>query len=228
VSKIISSFAVLLFVSAALAGPKGTVPRSSAAQYPLHAEENGVSLGAKVLSREEARKIFVSDVNRCCMVVEIALYPDQASSLDVSLNDFALRHKNAESAVKPSGPKVVAASIQQKAASDRDVAVYPSTGIGYESGTSYDPITGAPRRSRGVYTQAGVGIAIGGSSGPGVSEKDHDVMETELTEKALSEGATAKAVAGYIYFPVLPKKKGDYQLEYVSNGKKLVLSVRVE
>jgi len=73
-----------------------------------------------------------------------------------------------------------------------------------------------------------VGIAIGGSSGPGVSEKDRDVMETELTEKALSEGVTAKAVAGYIYFPVLPKKKGDYQLEYVSNGKKLVLPVRVE
>ena len=122
----------------------------------------------------------------------------------------------------------MAASIQQKVASDRDIAVYPSTGIGYESGTAYDPVTGAPRRSSGVYTQAGVGVAIGGSTGPGVSDKDRSVMETELTEKGLSEGATAKAVAGYIYFPVMPKKKGDYQLEYVSEGKKLVLPVRVE
>jgi len=53
-------------------------------------------------------------------------------------------------------------------------------------------------------------------------------METELTEKGLSEGATAKAVAGYIYFPVPAKKKGDYQVEYLLEGKKLVLPVRVE
>lgn len=227
-NRTISSFAVLLFVSAAMAGPKGTVPRSSAAQYPVHAQENGVSLGAKLLSREEARKTFVSDVNRCCIVVEIAFYPDQATSLNVSLNDFALRSKNAASAIKPSSPKVVAASIQQRAASDRDIAIYPSTGIGYESGTAYDPVTGAPRRASGVYTQAGVGVAVGGSSGPGVSDKDRGVMETELTEKGLSEGATAKAVAGYIYFPVPPKKKGDYQVEYVLEGKRLVLPMRVE
>lgn len=226
-NRIISSFAVLLFVSAAMAGPKGTVPRPSAAQYPVHAQENGVSLGTKLLSREEARKTFVSDVNRCCIVVEIALYPDQATSLNVSLNDFALHSKSAASAIKPSSPKVVAASIQQKAASDRDIAVYPSTGIGYESGTAYDPVTGAPRRASGVYTQAGVGVAIGGSSGPGVSDKDRGVMETELTEKGLSEGATEKAVAGYIYFPV-PPKKGYYQVEYVLEGKKLALPVRVE
>jgi hypothetical protein len=48
-----------------------------------------------------------------------------------------------------------------------------------------DPVTGAPRRSSGVYTQAGVGFAIGGSTGAGVSDKDRSVMETELTEKGL-------------------------------------------
>jgi len=53
-------------------------------------------------------------------------------------------------------------------------------------------------------------------------------MESELTEKALSEGATAAAVAGYIYFPVMPKKKSDYQLEYVVEGKKLIVPVHVE
>ena len=227
-SRIISTFAILLFVSAALAGPKGTVPRPSATEYPLHAEGNGVHLGAKLLSREEARKAFVSNVNRCCIVVEIALYPNQATSLNVSLNDFALRQKNAESATKPSNPKVVASSIQQKAESDRDVTVSTSTGIGYESGTADDPNTGAPRRTSGVYTQAGVGVAIGDSNGPGASDKDRDVMETELTEKGLTEGATAKAIAGYVYFPIPPKKKGDYQLEYVVEGKKLLLLVRVE
>lgn len=227
-NKILSSFVVLLFVSAALAGPKGTVPRSSADQYPLHAQENRVNLGAKLLKRDEARKTFVSDVNRCCIVMEIALYPGQGSSFNVSLDDFALRAKNAASATKPSSPKIVAASIQQKAAGDRDVAIYPSSGVGYESGTAYDPVTGAPRRASGVSTEVGVGVAVGGSNGPGVSDKDRSVMETELTEKGLSEGATTAPVAGYIYFPLSPKKKVDYQLEYVVEGKKLVLPVHVE
>ena len=227
-NKILSSFVVLLFVSAALAGPKGTVPRSSADQYPLHAQENRVNLGAKLLKRDEARKTFVSDVNRCCIVMEIALYPGQGSSFNVSLDDFALRAKNAASATKPSSPKIVAASIQQKAAGDRDVAIYPSSGVGYESGTAYDPVTGAPRRASGVSTEVGVGVAVGGSNGPGVSDKDRSVMETELTEKGLSEGATTAPVAGYIYFPLSPKKKADYQLEYVVEGKKLVLPVHVE
>ena len=227
-NKIISALAVLLFVSVALAGPKGTVPRASADQYPLHAQENGVSLGAKLLSRDEARKTFVSDVNRCCLVVEIALYPGQASALNVSLNDFALRSKNATSATKPSSARIVAASIQQKAAGDRDIAVYPSTGVGYESGTAYDPVTGTPRRGSGVYTQAGVGVAVGGSNGSGASDKDRGVMETELTEKGLSEGSTNAAVSGYVYFPVSPKKKGDYQLEYAVEGKTLVLPIHVD
>jgi hypothetical protein len=228
VRKIISTFTVLLLVSGALAGPKGTVPRASADQYPVHAQENGISLGAKLLSREKARRTFVSDVNRCCMVLEVALYPGNASSLNVSLNDFALRSKNAVSATKPSSAKIVAASIQQKAAGDRDVAVYPSAGIGYESGTVYDPVTGAPRRAGGVYTQAGVGVAVGGSDGPGVSDKDRGVMETELREKGLPEGTTSIPVAGYIYFPVMPKKKGDYELEYVVEGIKLFVTVHVE
>lgn len=226
--KTVCTFAVLLFVSAALAGPKGTVPRSSADQYPLHAQENSVSLGAKLLKRDEARKTFVSDVNRCCIVMEIGLYPAQASSLNVSLDDFALRAKNATSATKPSSPKIVAATIQQKAAGDRDVAIYPSSGVGYESGTAYDPVTGAPRRASGVSTEVGVGVAVGGSNGPGVSDKDRSVMETELAEKGLSEGAATAPVAGYIYFPVSPKKKADYQLEYLIEGKKIVVPVHVE
>ena len=225
-SKIIFSFAILLFVSTVLLGQNGTVPRSSASEYPVHVQENGLSIGAKLLSHEEARKTFVSNVNRCCVVVEIALYPDNTKPISLSLNDFDFRQKNAKSAVKPSSPKVVAASLQQKAQNDRDVAVYPSTGIGYSSGTVYDPVTGTPQRTSGVYTQVGVGVAVG-SSNTGASNQDRSVMEIELTEKGLAEGTSSRATSGYVYFPV-SRKKGDYQIEYEYQGKKLVLPVRVE
>jgi hypothetical protein len=227
VNKFIVALTVFCFFSSALAGPKGTVPRSAATRYPLHAQRDGFSIGAKLLSRKEARRTFVSDVNSCCITVEIAVYPDKTKSLNISLNDFILRAKNAESAMKASSPRIVAASVQKNAKSGRDIAVYPTTTIGYNSGSVYDPVTGT-RQGGGVYTQSGVGVAIGSPNGPGVSDKDRSVMETELTEKGLPEGAASSPVAGYVYFPVLPKKKADYQVEYVSDGKKLVLPVHVE
>lgn len=227
-NRFICSFAIVFFATAALAGPKGTVPRSSAAQYPMHAQRDAISIGAKLLTREEARKTFVSDVNSCCTIVEIAVYPDKTKPLNLSLNDFVLRARNTESATKASTAKIAAASIQKNAKSGTDVAVYPSTGIGYESGTVYDPNTGTSRRAGGLYTQTGVGVAIGSPNGPGVSDKDRSVMETELSEKALPEGATSAAVSGYVYFPIALKKKTDYQLEYTIDGQKLVLPIRVE
>lgn len=227
-TRFISSFAIVFFVSAALAGPKGTVPRSSAARYPMHAQHDSISLGAKLLTREEARKTFISDVNSCCTVMEIAIYPDKANPLNLSLDDFILRARNAEGATKPSTAKLAAASIQKNAKSGTDVAVYPSSGIGYESGTVYDPNTGTSRRAGGLYTQTGVGVAIGSPNGPGVSDKDRTVMETELSEKGLPEGAASAPVSGYVYFPVALKKKVDYQLEYTVDGQKLILPIRIE
>jgi hypothetical protein len=222
----IISFAIPLFISTALASQNGTVPRSSAAEYPAHTQENGISIGAKLLSAKEVRKTFISNVDRCCIVLEIALYPNNGKPLKVSLSDFVLR-RNVDPGSKPSSPKVVAASLQHHARSDRDIDVYPSTGIGYSSGTVYDPNTGMPRRAGGVYTQVGVGVGVG-SNGTGASDQDRSVMETELTEKGLSEVPTSEATAGYIYFTALPRKKGNYQLQYEYEGKKLVLPVRIE
>jgi hypothetical protein len=211
-------------ISSATAAPKGTVPRSSAERYAVHANQNGVGIGLIALTGEQVRKQFVSDVNRCCVVVEIALYPAQGKALDVSLNDIVLRVDGKEIGAKPASPKVVALLLQKKAASTKDVTVSPSVGVGYESG-GYDPITGT-QRSGGVYRQVGVGVGIGG--GPpqsGSTDKDRAAMETELSEKGLPERSASTAVAGFVYFPVTPKKKTKLQLEYFLQGKKVSLDL---
>jgi hypothetical protein len=206
----------------AVAGPKGTVPKASASGYAEHIEENGTAIGATLLLPREVRKTFVSDVNRCCTVVEIALYPSKAKALEISLNDFVLRVKGTETASKPSSAKVAASTLQRKAASDRDVTVSPSLGVGYESG-GYDPLTGS--RGGGVYRQAGVGVGIGNPGpNPGSTDKDRSVMETELSEKGLPEGQTSKPIAGYIYFPIKDKRT-IYQLEYILDGRKVLLAL---
>src|SRR5207244_6305982 len=63
----------LLLLAAApvvASGPRGTVPKASANRYPSHAEKDGVSVGAALLTSDEVHKTFVSEVNRCCLVVE--------------------------------------------------------------------------------------------------------------------------------------------------------------
>jgi hypothetical protein len=206
----------------AAAAPKGTVPRSAAQQYALHAVRDGFSIGVATLSPEQARKQFVSDVNRCCVVVEIALYPAKDGKLEVSLNDLVLRQKGGEVGEKPASAKVVASKLQKQAQSTRDITVVPSVGVGYGSG-GYDPATGT-RAPSGTYKQVGVGVGIGGSgSRSGSSDKDRAAMETELSEKGLPEGAASGPVAGYVYFPVARKKTAKLTLEYTLRGEKVQL-----
>jgi hypothetical protein len=208
--------AVVVIASLAMAGPKGTVPRSSADKYALHAVREKFSIGAVTLSPEQARKQFVSDVNRCCVVVEVALYPSKDGKVDVSLNDLVLRQNNSGVGDKPASAKVVASRLQKKAEATRDISVYPSVGVGYGNG-GYDPASG-------TYKQVGVGVGIGGSGPqPGSTDKDRAAMETELTEKGLPEGAASAPVSGYVYFQVARKKNQTFTLEYTVNGEKVQL-----
>ena len=207
--------ALIALASLATAEPKGTVPRSSADKYALHSVREKFSIGVVTLSPEQARKQFVSDVNRCCVVVEVALYPSKDGKLDVSLNDLVLRQNNSEVVDKPASAKVIASKLQNKAEATRDISVYPSVGVGYGNG-GYDPATGT-RAPGGTYKQVGVGVGIGGNGPqPGSTDKDRAAMETELSEKALPEGAGTAPVSGYVYFPVAP-------LEYTVNGEKVQL-----
>ena len=206
------------------AAPRGTVPRASFDRYALHAAQDGVGIGVVLLAPEQARKQFVSDVNRCCVVVEVALYPDKDKALNVSLNDFALSAGGSETAAKPASATVVAATLQKKAADTRDISVYPSVGVGYGSG-GYDPVTGT-RAPGGTYKQVGVGVGIGGT-GPqsGSTDKDRAAMETELAEKGLPEGSASAPVAGYVYFPIARKKGTPLHLSYTVNGQKVELKL---
>ena len=224
---------VICVVSLSAEAPKGTVPRATANRYPAHAQQSGVGIGVTLLTADQVRKAFASDVNKCCVVVEVALYPPKDSTVSVSLKDFVLRTGDSDIAARPSVAKVLAAKLQKKAASpnDRDITVYPSAGVGYETG-GYDPITGQ-RRSGGVYTSTGVGVGVGGSRPqPGSTDVDRNTMELELTEKGLPEGEAAAPVAGYLYFD-LPrtkdrakdKKTPARQLEYSLYGNKVVLTL---
>lgn len=210
----------------AWAAPKGTAPHSSASDYPAHAQQDGISLGAKLLTSTEVRKTFVSDLNQCCVVVELAAFPKPGQTLAVSLDDITLRVVGKDTAARPSTATVISAALQKDAQGQRDVTVAPVVTVGYQSGTTYDPTTGTVRGG-GVYTGAGVGVGVGQRDNqPGASEKDRSVMETELREKGLPEGDANNPVAGYVYFQIPKSKNAKYELQCKVNGNTVQISFK--
>lgn len=227
------ALAAICVISLSAETPKGTVPRTTSERYAAHAEQSGVGVGVTLLTQSEVHNAFASDVNKCCIVVEVALYPPKDSTVAVSLNDFVLRVTGTDIAARPSGAKVLAAKLQKKAEPEgRDVTISPNVGVGYDSGGYYDPVTGQ-RRAGGVYTSTGVGVGIGGSRPQsGSRDVDRNTMELELSEKGLPEGETSAPVSGYLYFALPPskdkskdKKATTHQLEYNLYGNKMVLNL---
>ena len=201
----------------AWAGSKRLAPRSDASQYPSHAEQGGINIGAKLLTSAEVRKMFAADLNRCCVVVEFAIFPDASKAVPVSLDDIILRLSGSETSTKASGPALISAALKKSPGQQRDVSVHGETGVGFEIGP-YE---------RGTYKESGVGVGVDPHDDqPRASDKVRPVIETELREKGLPEGESSKPVAGYVYFQVSPKKNTKYQLQYTVNGSQMNLNLQ--
>jgi hypothetical protein len=205
---------------------RGTAPRRSADKYHAHAEYKGVSIGVELLARKEVSKEFAADMNRCCLVVQVAVYPEKDGLLNASLDDFTLTVGNTDTPIRPRSATVISAKLEKKNGSNGGVTASTAVGIGYESGTYIDPVTGQPVRVRGVTTSAGVGVGVGDRVPATVAERDREVIERELSEKGLPEAKVAIPVSGYLYF-ALPrqKKHTKYHLEYAVKGETLNLEL---
>jgi len=214
----------ILTVPLLAAGQQGTVPRDAASNYAAHAKADGASIGATLLTRRDVHKAFSTDLTRCCLVVEVAVYPGKGKPMDVSPDDFVLRLAGTNTAVKPSSARLLAAELQKKNADSVGITTVAEAHIGYESGIS--PLTG--QRIHGVDSGVGVGVGVGGdpTAAPASTPRDRDVMELELHEKALPDETAAAPVSGYVYFALSKdNKKVAHQLEYALNGQKVLLKL---
>jgi hypothetical protein len=214
--------------------PRGTVPRTAVTDYAAHASQESVQIGASLLTHKELKKIFATDVNQCCLVVEVAFYPSKDHFVKISLDDFMLREAGMELGVKPSTPDVLSARLEvQPVQPDREHRPGVSSGsdIGYERTTQQN---GPERSTSGGVVQrssVGIGVPIGGGGASRLpegrtAEGNRRAIEAELTEKSLPETSAWEPVAGYLYFSVPKKKKGGYELVYMAGDRKVVLPLK--
>lgn len=232
-------FAVTLLCVAPLTAesPRGAVPRADAAAYTSHDGQSGFQLGASLLTHKELKKVLATDVNQCCVVVEVAFYPAKDNFVKISLDDFMLREAGKDVGTMPSTAEVLAARLEVRPqAPDREhrPGVTGGSEIGYEragstGGNTQDP---TQRTNRGgIYQResVGVGIPIGGKSrGPegAAAQSNRSAIEAELREKGLPEISAWEPVAGYLYFSVPKKAKGGYELVYMAGDKKIILPLK--
>jgi hypothetical protein len=228
---------VPLFIIASLVfaqDQRGTAPQSTAGSYAAHAEQDGIQVGATLLTHKQARKAFATaDLNQCCLVVEVAFYPAKDNFVKISLDHFMLREAGKDIGVKPSTADVLAAQLEVRPPEpDREHRAGVTTGseIGYERGQGRDPYTGAPTGHSGVYERqsVGVGIPIGGKqqSPAATAEQSRMAIGNELSQKGLPETSAWEPVAGYLYFSVPKKSKDGYELVYLLGDKKIVLPLK--
>jgi hypothetical protein len=149
--------------------------------------------------------------------------------VQISLNDFSLRLVGDDPAApraaaeRPVAPEVVAAKlgrISSPGGGGAEGVVVPNQGGGY--GTGIDPVTGQ-RRDGGLTGGHGVDVGVGSSAGK--AGHNAEALRSALHENSLPQGGATSPISGYVYFAVPPKKNAKYQLEYVLNGKLVVLAL---
>jgi hypothetical protein len=203
-----------------------TSPRSSADQYAAHTTRHGINVGAEVLTPKQVSKAFSADVNRCCLVVQVAVYPVKDEPLQISSDNFTFIVSGSEVRRKPQSAGAISGKLQEVSSPNGGVATSTSASIGYDTGTYVDPVTGQPVRGHSMTRSASLGVGAENEdrASPAVAEQDREMKERELREKALPETKSAIPVSGYLYFSVPKRQKNTkYRLEYVVNGETLVL-----
>jgi hypothetical protein len=207
-----------LAISALLFAGDGRTPRSSASDYPVHQDTATATIAAVRVSADQLNKNFPGDFSKKYVVVEVAIYPKDGSSIEVANPDFVLKLADSES--HPDTAEEVAGLWRHHTAhpdtpSTSNTHVTTETGVYVGSGT--DPNTGRRGTTTGTYER--VGVSNDPNQAPryptNTSSIDADRMEAQLSKWALPEGKTTAPVAGYLYFPVSAKRsKGILELQY--------------
>jgi hypothetical protein len=200
---------------------RGLKPRAKVADYPVSQQQAALAIGAELLSNSHVQHAFATELDKRYVVVEVGVFPAGPNTVKLAPEDFVLRVAGTNQIIRPASPKTIAAVLQKNPPTSRDIAVYPTTEVGYETGGR--DVYGNPHPG-GWSTRVGTGVGIG-STRQQSTDSDRKVMETELQDKSLPEGEAKHPVAGYLYFPVSSSKTAKYELEYSSSGQTLKLAL---
>lgn len=218
-----------LLVAGAAAAQTGVPPRPAGADYAAHETLREVAVGAAIIPASQVAKVFTSRIAKDYVVIEVALYPKNAS-IDISNSDFALNWGDSRS--YPSTTQEVAWHGQKTSQPSTTQGTHVVAEAGISFGTRTNPETGQTQHGTATYGAVGVDNRPSPSAPPPNPANDPDVVEGRLLRMALPEGRIDRPSAGYLYFPRAPKASGSMsgalRLEYTQDRERgeLVLSTK--
>lgn len=194
----------------------GTVPKSSAAGYPAHAQLKSLSIGAEyqVHSFSGPGGTFIA---RDYLVVEVALYPPTGAELAVAQSHFRLR-LNGKTRF-PQAPQFVAASLKYP-----DWEYRPRMEAGAGAGNSgvilgrpvpAERFPGDPTSTRRLPNPP---RAPDPNDRAGIDKEEPVRADEVVIASALPEIPAAKPVSGYLYFAYKGKTRPIKSLELIYDG----------
>jgi hypothetical protein len=225
-----------------MAAAPGIRPRADAESYPSHTQQADFSIGAALIPPDQAKKMFKVDMNHAgYVVVEVGVFPAPGKDVDLFPTDFTLFLGDKFAALRPVSADTVAEIVAGTTSPPRPRSpndIYTSGGISIGHGTYNDPVTG--RRTSGTITTTEAGVGVGApppracqgydcdstTPVPPVSQpsptQTANTVSQDLWEKSLPDGKTARAVAGYLYFPKPARKAKDsaWELRYENKDGK--------
>ena len=168
----------------------------------------------------------MTGIDRNYIVIEVAIYPKDGTTADVQYSDFALRFAGRQETF-PVTPREASVPWRENGGVKDRVQVTTETGV--IVATQKDPVNG---RQTSVGTYERVGVAVGNPGPPDQPPpgRDPSVVEEKLRARALPQGKTSMAVAGYLYFPQPLKnpKNNSSMLVYSKDGKSIDLTLPVK
>ena len=100
---------VALAISCLAWAQTGVRPRSDLAEYPFLGDADSATVGAALLTTEQARRALGVDLSRY-VVVEVGVFPEDGQTVSVSANDFALKFGSGRMLVRAEIPLVSGAA----------------------------------------------------------------------------------------------------------------------
>ena len=215
---------VLVGGLSAIAGGQGVAPRASGSDYEAHQGTGEATLAASVVPAKQIEKLFSSRISRDYIVLEVAVYPGSGQAFDVDAFDFGL--KSGDTVAHVERPRDVAMAWPEKTGdTGKPVTVITDTGVAY--GRVSDS-TGQHRSQVDTFERVDVTNDPRAAPPPKLGP-DPQMVEARIREKTLPEGQTHAAVAGYLFFPQLKKRrKGDVvELQWSKDRESAALRVTV-
>jgi hypothetical protein len=209
--------AAVLFAAAAVSfafqDAAGLIPKNSPSDYQTSQDGPDLTIAASLISPGQASKLFTSAVSAKYIVVEIAVFPKPGRDVDIHFLDFDLKNSSGGK-THPADPHSVA-NVWSQGRSALPNSTPAVTRLGPEYGSAAYPAT-LPLDPRAT-TAAGAGIR---NSPPLFAGSPNALsLEAKLRSFALPQGRAHRAVAGYLYFPVMKRKKDDApELGYLQPG----------